>query len=346
MTKTRFPQKYLSAFESSRRKLQPIKDKILHRRILNNKNISIPKTLIFELTTKCNLNCKMCYYPKTKEGKELSLDSIYLIFKKLAPFHFKNCYITGAEPFTRTNLTEVCKIIADRNIKISIQTNGTLFTEQRLRELQPFISHIGISIDGLEPTHDTIRNMKGTFSKAIEGIKLCRKIGIPVKIDTIILDENLEELEELIFLLTKLRVKDINLSLLINQNTTTDYKTPVIKIRKVIMEILKKNKNVNLSPSLLTSDFKAVYDGTIMEHMKLSCWALWNVRIDPNGSIIHCPLMRKKFGNLLVSSDTSEQATTFSEIWNCMEFKNFRKTLLENNLFSICKRCCRIKSRF
>ena len=341
------------------RTLRKIKNKIIHTRILGEKNLPIPNALVFEVTPRCNLDCKMCYY--TKEGKELSLKSIHLIFAdKLKPFHFKSCYIAGAEPFMRDDLKEICKIINDQNIEVTVQTNGTFITEPLLRELKPFISRIDVSVDGLPETHNAIRGMQGAFNKTIDGIKICQKLGINVIVNTLILNENLEELEELIALLATLEIKNIDLSLVMHSNedeiavtskisglkeseiwtAKSDvllYKESQAKIKKRISCILKSHDFVTISPSLLVSDFNALYDGTIREYRELSCCAFWNVRIAPDGSIIHCPIIRKSFGNL--------QETPLREIWNSGEFREFRKTLLLNNLLPICKRCCKIRFR-
>ena len=341
------------------RTLRKIKNKIIHTRILGEMNLPIPNALVFEVTPRCNLDCKMCYY--TKEGKELSLESIHLIFAdKLKPFHFKSCYIAGAEPFMRDDLKEICKIINDQNIEVTVQTNGTFITEPLLRELKPFISRIDVSVDGLPETHNAIRGMQGAFNKTIDGIKICQKLGIDVIVNTLILNENLEELEELIALLATLEIKNIDLSLVMHSNedeiavtskisgleeseiytAKSDallYKESQAKIKERISCILKSHDFVTISPSILVSDFNALYDGTIREYRKLSCCAFWNVRIAPDGSIIHCPIIRKSFGNL--------QETPLREIWNSGEFREFRKTLLLNNLLPICKRCCKIRFR-
>ena len=339
--------------------LRSIRNKIIHARILKEKNIPVPSALVFEVTSRCNLDCKMCYYTKGEE--ELSLESIHSIFAtKLKPFHFKTCYIVGAKPFMRDDLKEVCKIISAQNIELAIQTNGTFLNESRIRELKPFISQIDISIDGLSETHNAIRRKQGAFEKTVDGIKICQKLGIPVRVDTVILNENLEELEKLIDTLASLNIKDIDLSLVTHSNedeiantlkisglkeneiytaksNALRYKEPQAKTKERISHILKGYDFVTISPSLLVSDFDAVYDGSVRKFSELSCGAFWNVRIAPDGSIIYCPLIRRSFGNLL--------QTPLKKIWDSKEFKKFRKMLLLNNLLPICTRCCKLKLR-
>ncbi|MEA1969144.1 MAG: hypothetical protein U9N77_13125, partial [Thermodesulfobacteriota bacterium] len=39
------------------------------------------------------------------------------------------------------------------------------------------LSYVGISIDGMEAIHDEFRGIKGSFQKAIQGIKNCQEAG-------------------------------------------------------------------------------------------------------------------------------------------------------------------------
>ncbi|MBN2443797.1 MAG: SPASM domain-containing protein, partial [Spirochaetales bacterium] len=48
----------------------------------------------------------------------------------------------------------------------------------RLKELD--LSYVGISLDGLEETHDRFRRVKGAFQKALHGLRFCRDAGMKV----------------------------------------------------------------------------------------------------------------------------------------------------------------------
>ncbi len=158
-----------------KKKLAICKDSYLHHQMEKGRAIPLPHSLIFELTQRCNLSCKPCWYRlnKTEQGiKELSLQEIQSLFKeKLSPYKIQTCYLIGSEPFMREALPEVVKIIAGQGIKTSLQTNGTLATKENLESLKPYLSRIDTSLDGLETTNDNIRG-KGTFQKIIQMLKL------------------------------------------------------------------------------------------------------------------------------------------------------------------------------
>ena len=81
--------------------------------------------LIFFVTSKCNSNCKFCFYKsKLNSGDDLSLGEIRKI--SLGIGNFTNLLFSGGEPFLREDLPEIVDIFISQNqVKnISIPTNG------------------------------------------------------------------------------------------------------------------------------------------------------------------------------------------------------------------------------
>lgn len=86
------------------------------------------------------------------------------------------CYILGGgEPLCRLDLIyELVETIKCYNIKGMITTNGTIFPEDlAIKMVNLHWDFIHFSIDGPDAdTHDELRGVKGSFSKAIEAIQL------------------------------------------------------------------------------------------------------------------------------------------------------------------------------
>ena len=62
-----------------------------------------------------------------------------------------------------------------------LSTNGTLISSETARKLKELgLSYVGISLDGLEETHDRFRGKKGAFQEALQGLRNCREAGIKV----------------------------------------------------------------------------------------------------------------------------------------------------------------------
>ncbi|MEW6235097.1 MAG: radical SAM protein [Candidatus Omnitrophota bacterium] len=133
--------------------------------------------LIFYATSRCNMRCEHCFYlDELNKRGELSVEEIEKTAQGLRPLDFLR--ITGGEPFLRQDLPEAAAAfyrLADTR-RMGIVTNGSRppWVEKsivRLYELCPdLVLDVGVSIDGLEKTHDAIRKMPGAFQKAKETV--------------------------------------------------------------------------------------------------------------------------------------------------------------------------------
>jgi MoaA/NifB/PqqE/SkfB family radical SAM enzyme len=134
--------------------------------------------VVWNMTRRCNLKCIHCYsssdnidYPDeltTQEGKELIAD--------LAKFGSPVILFSGGEPFLRQDLLELAQHAVDKGMRAVISTNGTLITKELAAKLQKIgLSYVGVSLDGLEKTHDRFRGHKGAFDEAMRGIRNCQR---------------------------------------------------------------------------------------------------------------------------------------------------------------------------
>jgi len=172
------------------------------------------QVITWEATRRCNLNCVHCGSPSedVDHNKELTTDEIVYAFDQIAQdfdlkeFHHIN--ITGGEPFVRKDLIEVLKRISRwpcfRNI--DIQTNGIILAEnpELLDELKHYgVTGIGVSIDGLEHTHDAFRRKKGSFAKTFKAAQLAVENGYVVTVSVVAHAKNIKEIPALYNLVCK-----------------------------------------------------------------------------------------------------------------------------------------------
>lgn len=138
-------------------------------------NQSAPRLryLLFYVTSRCNLRCSHCFYlDELNKHDEMSHDEIVKVAKSLYPLDFIR--MTGGEPFLRKDLPEVVNAFYTyAGVKrMGMISNGTRpeWAERAVRrtfELNPDLAlDVGISVDGLEPVHDEIRGLKGSYSTA------------------------------------------------------------------------------------------------------------------------------------------------------------------------------------
>lgn len=125
----------------------------------------LPKGSIvsIDVTKKCNLRCKHCYFFQSQHQEELSSDEWENRMKRLKSEHpllYTATWI-GGEPLLRPDVIERCKKYFTHNLVV---TNGTVDLPRWPK------MHYNISIDGDEQTHDMIRGQKGLYSKIIKNI--------------------------------------------------------------------------------------------------------------------------------------------------------------------------------
>jgi radical SAM protein with 4Fe4S-binding SPASM domain len=163
----------------------------------------------WEATRRCNLRCVHCGSP-SEDGNpadELTGDEVVDAFEQIQRdfdmHRFRHINITGGEPFVRQDLLDILRRVSRwpcfRNI--DIQTNGTVLANRPdlLGELKHLgVTGIGISIDGLQATHDTFRQCPGSFEKAFHAAKAAVQAGYTVTVSTVVHDGNLAEVPDLL----------------------------------------------------------------------------------------------------------------------------------------------------
>ena len=144
------------------------------------KGLETPVTLIFFVTSRCNLRCGHCFYWQELNKATEEVLSLHEIRKIARSFDYPlSLSLTGGEPFLRKDLKEIIYAFHEGcgTKEVGIATNGTLeaVTLETVHRvlLEGFLSSLSVqvSLDGLEKTHDAIRGVKGSFEKTLNTLK-------------------------------------------------------------------------------------------------------------------------------------------------------------------------------
>ena len=95
------------------------------------------KKLYIEPTTKCNLNCKMCFRNTWFDEPicELSLDDYRHVLATM-PKSVETVFFGGmGEPLFHPDILEMIKLAADKGLDVELLTNGTLLNEDMINGL-------------------------------------------------------------------------------------------------------------------------------------------------------------------------------------------------------------------
>lgn len=167
-----------------------------------------PLAVGWELTLACNLRCRHCGSEAgAARRRELALDEALSLCGQLPELLVAEVDFTGGEPLCHPGWERIAVRLRDLGIRTKLITNGVLLgpaTAARIRDAG--IARVGVSIDGLEATHDRVRNCRGLFRRAVAGIDELLNRGIPVTTITTVNALNVGELPGLAALFRSLGV--------------------------------------------------------------------------------------------------------------------------------------------
>ena len=134
--------------------------------------------IIWNFTNRCNLLCHHCYSKADANGTDsLSLDQIKETVPKMKSAGVKFVIFSGGEPLIRKDIFDIAQVMKDHGIMTYLSTNGMYISEKNAQQIVDTFNYIGVSIDGTEEVHDYFRAQKGSYKKAIEGIKHIQNAG-------------------------------------------------------------------------------------------------------------------------------------------------------------------------
>lgn len=170
--------------------------------------ISYPlRSCVWEITLQCCFSCRYC---GSKAGKarenELTTEECLDVARQLAALGCRRVSMIGGEVFLRPDWAQIVQALTSRGVKVSIITNGFLFSETLIAALQRLnIESVAISLDGPESIHDAFRQ-PGSFRRAMDAVAILTGHGIPVSIITTLHSQNVPHLEQMYALLQNTKI--------------------------------------------------------------------------------------------------------------------------------------------
>jgi MoaA/NifB/PqqE/SkfB family radical SAM enzyme len=334
----------------------------------------LPSGIVYEATMRCNLDCEFCYVGDLLniEGEwrqELSTDVLRRAFPQSAGLQIS---LTGGEIFMRKDILEVMDLFREKQYVCGyLTTNGTIITDERADALAQlavtgFLKHISVSIDGPRELHDVARGQKGTFDRTCAGLRrlqaAVQRTGSPlrVSINTTVAHESLEALDQMVEVAEELGVDAIGLNHLMYSTpeevadtarlldmpdgsaiatfVTPDPGIDVGRVRQKVQALERKCRDHNVRfdyrPKVHASLMENYYTpGTPLEGRCL--YPFLHARVSFSGKVYFCPFIRVEVGDLTKSS--------LQDIWNGERYVEMRRRLLENGIFPVCRRCCKVE---
>lgn len=214
--------------------------------------LKAPITVHVELTSACNLKCRHCYnYWRTDETFKqafMSQRELDLVIDELVKNEVFHVVLTGGEPMLNYGmLVHGIKELKKREFTMSCNTNGTLMTIDRAKELYAIgLTHCLITLNSFDKARsDWISSAKG-YDKTIEGIKNAISEGIKVSINMIVSQTNLHDIYETGKLSAELGAQKFHATRLVPIVDKSEFDVLEADAKYFLDELLKVNKDFGL----------------------------------------------------------------------------------------------------
>ena len=335
----------------------------------------LPAGAVYEGTMRCNLHCGFCWVGDllNLEGEwrqELSIETLRTAFPDQVGLSIN---LTGGEIFMRKDIFEVLNLFKEKGYTLGyLTTNGTIINDARADALARlaragFLKHVSISVDGPKDIHDEARGAKGTFERTAAGLRRLQQAiernggtYLPVSINTTVTEEGLEALGRMADVAEELGVDAITLNHLmystpaeveetlrligeddpavIQTYVTPDPGLRPAAVRAQVAALAAKCRQKGIRFGARPEIPDAVLDSYYEPGAPLAGGCLYpflNARVSFSGKMYFCPIIRVEMGDL------TEQP--LEDIWNGERYVELRRRLLEQKLFPVCGRCCKVE---
>jgi Fe-coproporphyrin III synthase len=126
--------------------------------------------------SRCNCRCVMCdIWKANNEKKEIASGELRRHIAAFEKLGVREVVLSGGEPLMHSNLWELCRLLNDAGIAITLLSTGLLL-DKHAREIVQFCNNVIISVDGSPEIHDRIRNIPHGHSKMQSGISALRTL--------------------------------------------------------------------------------------------------------------------------------------------------------------------------
>jgi radical SAM protein with 4Fe4S-binding SPASM domain len=162
--------------------------------------------VVWNCTSKCNLNCVHCYSSSDARGGNSSMSTSEgrAFIHQLADFGVPVLLFSGGEPLLRKDFFELARFAVQNGLGVVLSTNGTLITGDVVSQIKEVgFREVGISLDGVGVINDRFRGVTGAYEAALEGIRNCKAVGQRVSLRMTLTKSNYKEIDAIFDLVEK-----------------------------------------------------------------------------------------------------------------------------------------------
>ena len=306
------------------------------------KNLSyLPITMDIEPTTGCNFRCTMC---QVSSPNFISKNLDYEMFKKTIDDNKQLLKIKlqgMGEPLVNNNFYNMVEYASKYSIVSEITTNGSLLNDKNIKKLENSnLSRITVSIDGATSEIFEKIRIKSDFKTVISNCKnlvnaYSKKIIRPeISAWCVVQKDNVNEFKDIYNLCKEIGFDKLTYQFHLSgwgksewDNINKNKKVEIESLKKQIEEVKTKGASEGLEVN--------IFEENLLSFTKQCVWPWESSYISKTGDVVPCCIIGDEkvvsFGNINKSS--------FKEIWNSDNYKNFRTDIKSNKIPSYCQNC-------
>ncbi|MFK3793550.1 MULTISPECIES: GDL motif peptide-associated radical SAM/SPASM maturase [Pseudomonas] len=185
----------------------------------------VPVHVVWEITLACDLKCLHCgSRAGHRRPGELSTGECLEVIDALAALGTREVTLIGGEAYLRKDWTRLIQAIHDHGMYVAIQTGGRNLTPAKMQAaIDAGLDGVGVSLDGLAPLHDAVRNVPGSFAKALDTLHRAKQAGLKVSVNTQIGAATLPDLPALMELIIEAGASHWQIQLTVAMGNAVDH---------------------------------------------------------------------------------------------------------------------------
>ncbi len=294
--------------------------------------------LFFEITDRCNLECRHCGSSCTAEGRYLTAGDVVRTLETIGEDKPVIC-LTGGEPMLHPDFFAIAERIRDMGFAWGMTTNATLVDDEAARRLrQAGMATVSVSLDGMEETHDRLRQRRGAWRSALRGIRALQNAGFSPQVTTVLHRDNYDELDPLYELLCKTGItswRPINVEPIGRACEAGDMMLSSQQFAGLLAYIKEKrfDPDCDMEVTFGCSHYLGAADERMVRDHYFLCGAgILTASVRSNGDICACLDVENRPELVQGNIRTDD----FMDVWNS-RFREFRRDRTED--CSLCREC-------
>jgi radical SAM protein with 4Fe4S-binding SPASM domain len=304
-------------------------------------NAPAPPSIFWEITSRCNLLCRHCVVASSDavSSSELSTERSLELIDEWAHTGVRDITFSGGEPLLRKDFFDLASAAKQRNLELSLATNGTLITPSVARNLKNLGFDVQISLDGSTPDiYESVRGNAERFKDVIAGIHNLLSEKVNLTIGTVLTRNNVDDIPDILELVEKMGAPAFRIIPFIPSGRGRENRALELdpaEMRKVYADLVEKRASVSLT--ILPLEFECTFSSPSADPVDPSrpveCGgAIHYCTVTPTGEILPCHY----FEGLVTDS---VQNRPFMEVWQQSRFLNYFRSIEIGDIDGCCRQC-------